>query len=133
MLAGFDINAKDSAGKNPLHIASEHGRTKNIKALLEFAVEVSLHKDSETSAHLKNNTFSKDSKYNKKHPSKTLIVDQMSVEKSSSQNRGNMHAKRQSYILKENLPWPVEEKDGHVYLHPAGSSFLMIFFLSDFY
>ncbi|XP_070186120.1 leucine-rich repeat serine/threonine-protein kinase 1-like isoform X2 [Littorina saxatilis] len=38
--AGFDVNAQDSAGKTPLHIACENGIKDNVKALLNFSIKV---------------------------------------------------------------------------------------------
>ena len=39
-LSGFDINAQDSMGKMPLHIACQHGIGDNVVALLNFATKV---------------------------------------------------------------------------------------------
>lgn len=39
-VSGFDVNAQDSAGKTPLHIACENGIKDNVKALLNFSIKV---------------------------------------------------------------------------------------------
>ena len=39
-LSGFDINAQDSFGKMPLHIACQHGIRGNVLALINFSISV---------------------------------------------------------------------------------------------
>lgn len=39
-LSGFDINAQDSFGKMPLHVACQHGIRENVLALINFSVRV---------------------------------------------------------------------------------------------
>lgn len=128
---GFDINAQDSSGKMALHIACEHGLIENVKALLDFTVEV-------VSNSTGNDTFPKQNE-DVIDKASSLPCSRQPSWVSESESRDSYptcstHTLRESgvnHLLNqdsaatsgENLS-SIEERDGRVFVHPAGKSLI---------
>ncbi|KAK7507943.1 hypothetical protein BaRGS_00000908 [Batillaria attramentaria] len=126
--AGFDVNAQDSSGKMPLHIACENAMTDNVQALLQFVI-----KDSGEES----TTDDLASAQDKAIPQPSAeFCSRASTRVSGVQSRdsvlmrgasthtlrdSSMHSlhSQDSSLGCEHTPSPLEEHGGHFHLHPV--------------
>lgn len=112
----------------PLHIASELGITNNIKVLLEFSLEVS---PSAEPLHQEDGTVSEADAYIQHLTAKMTGAESLDSLVNASHHtlrENSVHSLYSIYSQDSShssghMPSSLEEREGHIFIHPIGTTF----------
>ena len=134
LVSGFDINAQDSQGKMPLHVACEHGREETVSALLNFAVKISDERSDSAASDEGEVTQVKQGPSCHKPVSKTVRMRSRESILSQSMRESSHHSlhslqSQGSSTSYDHTPSPGEGTGGPFCLHPTGELYRLLAFI----